>query len=596
MLAVVMAVVMIVVTTVIYKVLDKSGNTAHQLTHSLQVSTRLNEAQSTITGTDIKSREYIATGNKAVVGLYTSLIASPAINPDTLLASMPEYTSQVKKLNGFIANRLRFNKSLMAAAGTGNIQYAVVLLNSGQGNVITDSIKQVIADIQAMENNRINAISTQEVDADKRIFTLLCSGVMICLLLLLIFYQMILRNANLREKTEADLVEAKNIAENANKAKTTFLATMSQEIRTPMHDIISNASMLEETPLTASQQQYAGVIQRSSMALLAVVNDIIDFSNIETARLPLDNAPFVLRDCMEEVIAALGAYNNSNKLHYRIDGSLPALIECDAARLRQVLMTVTGTALKKNTIGHVDCNVRLVAEANNQLELEFNIINVLSESDEAIANGTENARVKDSLFGMSSIRFSIAARLVSLMGGNIKVTTDTGKSISTTFTIKANKVDAKAVELYNTRRKQIKWLDNDQAGKLSLRILVVDDHELNQALLVQILTKKGHICSTARNGVEAAGIAIEEKFDIIFMDIAMPVMNGIDATKRIREYHLNTDTPLIIGVTANALFTEKQKGFDAGMNDFLIKPYKPTDIQTMLDKWTALVFKLKYEL
>lgn len=591
-----MAAVMVVVTSVIYRVLDKSGTTTRQLTHSLQVTSRLNEAQNTITGTDIRSREYLATGNKTVTGSYSSLIASPAINPDTLLACMPEYSQSVKKLNSFIANRLRFNQSLIAAAGTGNIQYAVLLLNSGKGDVIVDSIKQVIGEIQTAENNRINAILTQEADADKRIFTLLCSGVLICLLLLLIFYQMIIRNANLREKTEADLVTAKNIAENANKAKTSFLATMSHEIRTPMHDIITNASLLEESPLTADQRNYAGVIQRSSMALLAVVNDIIDFSNIETARLPLDNAAFVLRDCMNEVIAAVGADNHSNKLHYRIDGSLPTLIECDAARLRQVLMTVTGTALKKNTSGHVDCNVRLAAEAGNQLEIEFSIINMLSESGEVNASGTENARVKDSLFGMSSIRFSIAARLVSLMGGNIKVTTDTGRSISTTFTIKAKKVDAKAAEQYNSRRNQVKWLDNDQAGKLSLRILVVDDHELNQALLVQILTKKGHVCSTARNGVEAAGMAIEEKFDIIFMDIAMPVMDGIDATKRIREYHVNTDTPLIIGVTANALFTEKQKGFDAGMNDFLIKPYKPVDIQNMLDKWTALVFKLKYEL
>jgi len=591
-----MAAVMVVVTSVIYRVLDKSGTTTRQLTHSLQVTSRLNEAQNTITGTDIRSREYLATGNKTVTGSYSSLIASPAINPDTLLACMPEYSQSVKKLNSFIANRLRFNQSLIAAAGTGNVQYAVLLLNSGKGDVIMDSIKQVIGEIQTAENNRINAILTQEADADKRIFTLLCSGVLICLLLLLIFYQMIIRNANLREKTEADLVTAKNIAENANKAKTSFLATMSHEIRTPMHDIITNASLLEESPLTAEQRNYAGVIQRSSMALLAVVNDIIDFSNIETARLPLDNAAFVLRDCMNEVIAAVGADNHSNKLHYRIDGSLPTLIECDAARLRQVLMTVTGTALKKNTSGHVDCNVRLAAEAGNQLEIEFSIINMLSESGEVNASGTENARVKDSLFGMSSIRFSIAARLVSLMGGNIKVTTDTGRSISTTFTIKANKVDAKAAEQYNSRRNQVKWLDNDQAGKLSLRILVVDDHELNQALLVQILTKKGHVCSTARNGVEAAGMAIEEKFDIIFMDIAMPVMDGIDATKRIREYHVNTDTPLIIGVTANALFTEKQKGFDAGMNDFLIKPYKPVDIQNMLDKWTALVFKLKYEL
>jgi len=597
-----MAVVMVVVTTVIYWVLDKSGASARQLTHSLQINSHLKEAQTAITDAEARGTEYVLTGNKSLPGLSENLdlTNNTALNPDSMLAAMPEYATEVKKLNTLISAKVNAIKSLVTAVDAGKKQQAAALINTGTGRLLMDSIKLAINAIQVAEGNRRNVISAEEVNANKSIFTLLCSGVMICLLLLLIFYQMILRNAKLREKTEDDLVEAKNIAEAANRAKTNFLATMSHEIRTPMHNIISTASMLAETPLTSEQQKYAGIIQRSSMTLLAVVNDIIDFGNIETGRIPLDNSAFALRDCLEEVLTAAGTDNTGNKINYRIDGSLPRLIDCDPVRLRQVLMTITSTSLKNNITGHIDCNVRLVTEADNVLEIEFNIINTHLTPEEMDAvnlqPGEENISVKESLFGMSSIRFSIAARLVSLMGGNIKVTTDTGKSISTTFTIKANKVDTKAAENYFNRRSQVKWMDGNSGDKIPLHILVVDDHELNLALLVQMLTKLGHTCSSARNGVEAAGMAIEEKFDIVFMDISMPVMDGIDATKRIREYYINTDTPLIIGVTANALFTEKQKGFDAGMNDFLIKPYKPVDIKNMLDKWTALVFKMKYEM
>lgn len=448
--------------------------------------------------------------------------------------------------------------------------------------------------IQAAENRVLTVVNKQELNANKNVIILLFSGVAGCLLLLYIFYQMILRNARLREKTEADLLEAKNIAEAANKAKTTFLATMSHEIRTPMHDIIGSISLLAETPLTDEQQKYTGTIQRSSMALLAVVNDIIDFSHIESGKIPLENSPFVLGDCLNEVFAVAGNQVAGNKVSYHIDENLPALIECDAARLRQVLMSVAGDTFKTREGGEIECSVRLLSEDRNVLEIEFNVSRGGSLANELV--WTEGEIGKDSLFGMSAIRFSIAARLVSLMGGNIKVFNETGQGHRITFIIKATRVDKAATDNYFNRRKDIQWLDNEQGDKIPLRMLVVDDHEMNQVLLVQILTKMGYTCKTARNGVEAAGMAIEEKFDIIFMDIVMPVMDGVDATKRIREYYVNTDTPLIVGVTANALLQEKQRGFDAGMNDFLIKPYKPADIKKLIEKWTALVFKLKYEL
>ncbi len=447
-----------------------------------------------------------------------------------------------------------------------------------------------------------NVLNTAGISArsNRNIFILLSISIACCFLVLFAFYQMILRNEEMRKKTEAGLVDAKNIAETANKAKTNFLATMSHEIRTPMHGIIGNISLLNETNLDTEQKKLIKNIHRSSLLLLAVVNDIIDFSYIETGKIPLENTPFVLRDCLNEIFTADGAPLNESKIEYFIDDKLPALIECDPVRLRQILMSIIGDSIKVNDQQVIKLRVSLLNEDEDHLNIEFNISKtanpVLNNPGPGSFGAGEEADTNGSLFGISSLRFSIAGRLVSLMGGNIKMINEMENGNRVIFSIKAKKIDHKSSEKYFNQRRPIEWLDNEMAGKIPLKILTVDDHEMNQVLLVQILTKMGYTCKTARNGAEAVGLAIEEKFDIIFMDILMPVMDGVDATKRIREYYVNTDTPLIIGVTANALLQEKQRGFEAGMNDFLIKPYKAIDVQNMLEKWTALVFKLKYEL
>jgi CheY-like chemotaxis protein len=235
------------------------------------------------------------------------------------------------------------------------------------------------------------------------------------------------------------------------------------------------------------------------------------------------------------------------------------------------------------------------------MEIRFTIVDdevVDFEEKTVIDETNENNSVPDktNLFGISSLRFSIAARLISLMGGNIKLIDENQQRNIVTFTIKAKKVDEKVSEKILSRLKKAEIVDTTLASRLPLRIRVADDHEMNQVLMVQILGKLGYSCITARNGSEAAGLAIETKFDLIFMDIVMPVMDGIEATKRIREYYVQSNSPVIIGITANALMKESTRGFEAGMNDFLLKPYRPVDIQQAIKKWAPFVLKLDTEL
>jgi signal transduction histidine kinase/CheY-like chemotaxis protein len=597
-----MAVLLVMLTAVIYNILHKADAIGKKVSRSVQITNRLKEVLNTVIDAEAAERGYIITKNVAFLKPYiTANQNKPStINGDSLLAFMPEYKERVVLLNGLINEKITYVNNVIAAIGAGNQRQAIDITNTGKGTILIDSIRSVINEMQITENNKVNNIYNEQLGYNKTILLLLIADVACCILLLIVFYQMVLRNARLREKTEADLVTSKNLAETANKAKTNFLALLSHEIRTPMHDIIATSSLLSETGITDEQQALSNNIYRGCMALLSVVNDIIDFSRIESGTIPLENTPFVLHDCLEEVFSAAAPSRLPGRRLYYIDENIPELIECDPARLRQVLLSILGNSPTAIENGEIGLSVRLVSSTNDVLNIRFTIMNTSSSNfnnpgELNLATDENGEKMENNLFGISSLRLSITARLISLMGGTIKLMDENNKGNTVTFTIKANKVDVKSSELFFAKRKKIELLDTKMAANLPLAILVADDYEMNLILLVQILAKMGYTCKTARNGAEAAGLAVDTPFDIIFMDIVMPVMDGIEATKRIREYYVQSDTPLIIGVTANALMKDNKRGAEAGMNDFLIKPYKPIDVQELLKKWASHALKPKYE-
>ncbi len=596
-----MAILMVVIAGVVYAVLNKWNKVAAEVTHSQKVTIRLKQVLNTITDAETAERGYVITGNDAFLAPYITAKQKVAfINRDSLVAFMPEYKEKINLLGILIKNKMGFVDSMTALVKEGHQQQAIAITSQGRGRAIMDSIRNVISSIHVWEDNRLNAIYEDDAADNKNLFIVLYCNVAGCLILLLIFYLMVLRNAKLRENTETQLLAAKNIAETADRAKTNFLALMSHEIRTPMHDIIATSTLLADTGINEEQQVLANTIYRSSMALLAVVNDIIDFSRIENGKMPLENTPFVLRDCLNEVFNSAGLPTAQNERTYIIDENIPALIECDPARLRQILMSILGEKQAALKNGEISLSVKLTGSSNDTMDIRFTIVDdeVIDPEEKSVIEETnENNSIpgRPNLFGISSLRFSIAARLISLMGGNIKLIDENQQRNIVTFTIKAKKVDEKVSEKILSRLKKSEVIDTTLANRLPLNILVADDHEMNQVLMVQILGKLGYSCVTARNGSEAAGLAIETKFDLIFMDIVMPVMDGIEATKRIREYYVQSNSPVIIGITANALMKESTRGFEAGMNDFLLKPYRPVDIQQAIKKWAPFVLQLDTE-
>ena len=501
------------------------------------------------------------------------------MHPDSFYKMQPEHARDLVELK----NLLDFDTISLEQENNSGLPITNPFLNEKYQR--QENIRIKIEALYNSEIQKLNLLNQEQTGTYKKIIKILIACFVVCLILMVIFCLILIKNFVLRNRIEKQLSSAKNKAQEISHTKTQLINSMSHELRNPVNGIIGMASLLMQTNLDDEQKKFASNIHRSTVALLAVVNDVIDFSKIESGTLKLENAPFVLKDCIKEVFSIIGWGVKEIKLTYNIDEKIPVLIIGDTTRLRQILINLIGSAIKYTAKGHIHLSVAKLTDNMDTLTLEFQIEDSGTTWTE---NGAEPVmpfqtfdNTKTSGYGLG---LSIAARIVALMGGGIKVESLAGKGIVFNFSIIAKQVAPDAqiqvkTKVFNERP------DIKLSKKLPLRILVVDDHEMNQLLLSSILMMMGYTCTIARNGSEAVARAIEEKYDLIFMDIYMPVMDGLEATRAIRHYYLKEDDPVIIAITANALLEEKENCLQAGMNDFVIKPYQVADIQHTIIKW-----------
>ncbi|HWW37673.1 response regulator [Pedobacter sp.] len=394
------------------------------------------------------------------------------------------------------------------------------------------------------------------------------------------FIQFVRTQRDIKKKNEElqayqkKLIQAKEEAEQGKRIKENFLANMSHEIRTPINGIIGIANLLNSTPLTEEQKEMVGLLEISSNSLLGVINDILDLSKIEAGKFKINRAETdLIKNCNSVInLLRIHAKEKDLELLTEYDEQIPALVMADSLRLNQILMNLIANAIKFTQKGNVTLRVKVLDSKGNNLQIEFSVtdtgIGIAAENIEKIFETFEQADEQTTIkFGGTGLGLSIVKNLAKLKGGILNVKSEEQKGSTFCFT---NWYEVVSNEKYE---------ETPGSGKLApfenVRILIAEDNSINAFLIKKILKDWNIQFDLVENGKESLEKLKENDYDLILMDTFMPVMNGLEAIKLIREgYAPGKENIPVITFSAAVMDDDKKTAMSAGANDVISKPFE----------------------
>ena len=398
------------------------------------------------------------------------------------------------------------------------------------------------------------------------------------------------------ESVNQELRDARDEAVRAARFRASFLANMSHEIRTPLMGMLGMVELLRESDLGEEPAEYVETIHRGAGTLLRIVNDILDLSRIEMGDLRLEDIAFDVRDLLEQSadLLRVEAGRKGVALSSRVGRGVPPTLKGDPTRIRQILTTLLSNAVKFTEAGTIDIGARLVSSRGDVVEVELTVrdsgMGMSSDVLEKLFLPYSQAEASTTRkYGGTGLGLSICKRLVERMGGDISATSEPGRGSTFRFTIPLGVPDLERVPAESSPEPE-GVADADRApgappASGAGRVLLAEDNAINRNVATQLLTKLGFEVETAVNGEAAVRAVAGKEFDAILMDCQMPDMDGYQATARIRELEDAEERIPIIAVTAHAMQSDREKCLDAGMDDYLAKPFTGADLKAVLLRW-----------